>query len=120
MMLIKALILSSNERALNVIRNRGERDKNPALVLLVEFRKAIIFVVEDNAGARQFEALELSGIRKVKHGVVIEVDDIADVYWRIRPGLILAELAIRNDQIGQLDTVQGRYFAGYYRLRIFH
>src|SRR3954451_9821604 len=56
---IEALVLSREERLLDVFRNVTERDPLPPLILLEHLREALALAVKHDAGTRQLEPLSL-------------------------------------------------------------
>ena len=58
--LVEALVFRRDERLLNVLGNVGERDPDPALVLLEYLREAPALAVEHDAGAGQFHPPQLA------------------------------------------------------------
>ena len=116
---IEALVLSREERLLDVFRNVAERDPLPPLVLLEHLREAFALAVEHDAGARQLEALELVVIGQVGDRLVVVVDDLAEIDGGHRHLLVLAKLTVGRLQIGKIDAAKRLVLAGH-RLRIVH
>jgi hypothetical protein len=104
--------------AAHVLRDVGEPHPHAALVLLEHLGKRLALAVEYDARARQLEVLELVVVRQVRRGLVVEIDDVAEIDdWTI-DRVSLAELPVRRVQIGEVDTAQ--HLGPGDRLRIVH
>ena len=105
--LVEALVLGRHERLLHMLGNVGEQHPDAALVLLEHLGKALALAVEHHARSRQLEALELGVIGQVGERLVVEIDHLAEVDRRRRHRLVLAELAVGGQQIGEIDAAEG-------------
>ena len=104
--LIKTFVLGRDECLLHVLRDVGEWNPDPPLVLLEHLREAFAPAVEHDARARKLHALELGMIGQVGGSLVVEVDDLAEVHGRHRDVLVLAELPVSRLQIGKIDSAE--------------
>jgi hypothetical protein len=118
LMLMKAFVLGCDERLLHVLGDAGERDPHAALVLLEYLREALPLAVQHDARARELEAFELGVIGEVGGHLVVEIDDVAEIDRRHRDFLVLAELPIGREQIGEIDAVERLVLTD--RLRVVH
>jgi hypothetical protein len=116
---IEALVLSRQERLLDVFRNVAERDPLAPLVLLEHLREAFTLAVKHDAGARQLEALELVVIGQVGDRLVVVVNDLAEIDSGHRHLLVLAKPAVGRLQIGKIDAAKRLVLDGHC-LRIIH
>ena len=72
-MLIEAPVLGSDKSSLHMHRDVGESDPCATLVLLEHFGKRLTCAVEQDACARQLQALELGVIGQVGGRLVVAI-----------------------------------------------
>ncbi len=109
---IEAFVLGGEKRLLHVVGNVGERNPDPALVLLEHFRKAMALAVEHETGTWQLEPSKLGMIRQVCDRLIIEIDHRSEVDGGGGNLFVLAELPIGGQQIGEIEPAQCLDFAG--------
>ena len=106
LVLIEALVLGRDEGFLHVLRNVGEGNPYPALILLEHFRERLACAVEHDARAGKLQALELGVIGQVGDRLVVEIDHRAEIDGRDSDGLVLAKLPIGGLQIDKIDAAE--------------
>ncbi len=120
LVLLKKRLSSAATKALRTCSGMSASDDPDApLVLLEHFREALALAVEHDAGARQLQALELGVIGQVGDRLVVEIDHVAEIDRRRRDLLVLAELPVGGEQVGEIDAAERLALAGD-RLRIVH
>ena len=114
---VEALVLGRDERLLHVLGDVGERDPEPALVLLEHVGEAGALAVEHHAGAGELESPELVMVREVGGRLVVEIDHLAEIDRGLGDLLVLAELPVGDVQVGEIDAAKRLDLAGK-RLRV--
>ena len=104
--LVETLVLGGDERIAQLLWDLRERNPNAALVLLEHFGEAAALAVEHNACAGKPQALEFVVVRQIRHRLIVEIDDVAEIDGRLCHRLVLAELLIPRLQIGKIDAAQ--------------
>jgi hypothetical protein len=113
LMLIEAFVLGREKGLLHVLRDVGEWNPHPPLVLLEHLREAFALAIEHDARARKVQALELGMVGQLGgRRLIVEVDDVAEVDRQHSDPLMLAELPVRHLQIGKIDPVKSLVLAG--------
>ena len=116
LVLVEALVLGGDEGIAHLLRDIGERNPHPALVLLEHLGETLALAVEHHAGTGQLEALELAVVRQVGDRLVVEIDHAAEIDGRLLDLLVLAELPVGGLQIGKTDAAERLALAD--RLRV--
>ena len=116
---VEPLVLDRNEGLLHMLGDLAQRNREPALARLVVVRVAVALIVEDDVEAAQLLILELGDVGQIGHRFVVEREHLAHVDRRLRNRFTLADLAIGNGQVIEIDALE-RFALRGDRLRIVH
>jgi hypothetical protein len=102
----EALVLRGDECVAHRFRDIRKLDPDAAIVRRVNLGNALALVIEDYAGARKPEVLDLRGVGQILDCAVVESDDLTKIDRRSFHFFAFAELPVGHVEVGQIQSFE--------------